>query len=556
MTAPTNVTFTTGTTITSEWLNGVNDAINDCTQDITGAVARTLPEKLSDFVSVKDFGAVGDGVTDDTVAIQNAINSLDSQNGGLLYIPQGTYIIDAPLILPNGVSLIGSGVDSTILEKTSATASTVQSTATPVFLNGSPVGYPICVIHAVTGTNVNYSAGRIEGIQISGGTDPNTTNVIYGIFTHGMTNSKVTDCLITNVQYGFVQAGDSLVETSITNTRINRVFAGFYTNLATGLNTDGLYVSNFKLFGFFFNACLYSHIQNVVAELGGNRSLFSDTSTSADYYSLNIGGPIAYYINGCAGSTFRLGSELHNGTGIFMRGNQTCAIENCYFLDLSTDYSGTKRITAAYFKDNFDLRFAENRFLFATPAYTGTPDVWNYIVDSLYGRFEYENIRYINTINSTAETGEGWVNVSGTGTGIKPFSFTPSFTFASPGDLSIGSPGSNNVGTYYRVGNVVYFSLVIEYTPTFTTAAGAFELTGLPFPCGAVAGAATISYVSSTIDWTTSKTQLTAAVNKNTSYISINQQQDATTTTLLNAGNFTSGATFRIAMSGLYLMAQ
>jgi hypothetical protein len=526
------------------------------TPPFIGSVTTNVGDKLAQTVSVTDFGAVGDGVTDDSSAIQAAIDSLDLQNGGLLYLPQGTYVIDAPLILPNGVSLIGSGVDSTILKKTTATASLIESTAIPAFLGGSPVGYPICVIHAITGTNISYSAGRIEGIRISGGTDPNTTNVVYGIFTRAMVNVRITDCVIDNVQYGFVQVGDSLVECSINNIRINRVFGGFYTNFSTGLNTDGLYVSNFKLFGFFFNSCLYSHIQNVVAELGGTRALFPDASTSADYYNLNIGGPIAYYINGCVGSTFRLGSELHNGTGIFMRGNQTCAIENCYFAEISTDYSGAKRITAAYFVDNYDLRFAENRFLFATPPYTGTPSVWNYIVDSLFGRFEYENIRYINAFNSTAETGEGWVNLSGTGTGIKPFAFVPTFTFGTPGDLSIGTPGSNNIGTYYRVGNVVYFSLVIEYTPTFTTSAGAFQLTGIPFPCGAVAGAATISFVSDTIDWSPSKTQLTAAVNDNTSYISINQQQDATTTALLGSGNFTSGTTFRIAMTGSYLMAQ
>ena len=64
-------------------------------------------------INVRDFGAVGDGVTDDTMAVQTAINCLP--RGGRLYFPKGTYLV-APLCLksyitldiPEGSKLLGS----------------------------------------------------------------------------------------------------------------------------------------------------------------------------------------------------------------------------------------------------------------------------------------------------------------------------------------------------------------------------------------------------------------------------------------------------------------
>jgi len=60
------------------------------------AVVRTAQDKLRESVSVKDFGAVGDGVADDTAAIQAAINSF---RDGTLLIPGGDYKIDGDLTL-------------------------------------------------------------------------------------------------------------------------------------------------------------------------------------------------------------------------------------------------------------------------------------------------------------------------------------------------------------------------------------------------------------------------------------------------------------------------
>ena len=67
-----------------------------------GAVARTVQSKLRDVVSAKDFGAVGDGIADDTVALQAAINA------GSVCLPTGTYLVTTTLSVPANRSILGN----------------------------------------------------------------------------------------------------------------------------------------------------------------------------------------------------------------------------------------------------------------------------------------------------------------------------------------------------------------------------------------------------------------------------------------------------------------
>lgn len=80
------------------------------TQTGTGAVARSVEAKLRDVVSVKDFGAVGDAVTDDTTAIQNALNT-----GRCVLLPKGIYKVTAALtVTADNTGLYGEGKGSVI----------------------------------------------------------------------------------------------------------------------------------------------------------------------------------------------------------------------------------------------------------------------------------------------------------------------------------------------------------------------------------------------------------------------------------------------------------
>lgn len=57
----------------------------------TNAVQTTVCQKLDQVISVKDFGATGDGVTDDSVAVQNAIDYMFATQKNCLYFPDGVF---------------------------------------------------------------------------------------------------------------------------------------------------------------------------------------------------------------------------------------------------------------------------------------------------------------------------------------------------------------------------------------------------------------------------------------------------------------------------------
>ncbi|RMG07553.1 MAG: hypothetical protein D6735_02625, partial [Acidobacteria bacterium] len=63
----------------------------------------------SGIYNVRDFGAKGDGLTDDTLAIRSAIAFITTRNGGILQFPEGDYIVTSPIVLPSGITIQGVG---------------------------------------------------------------------------------------------------------------------------------------------------------------------------------------------------------------------------------------------------------------------------------------------------------------------------------------------------------------------------------------------------------------------------------------------------------------
>lgn len=96
-------TFTVGSTKVA--FTGTDIVMNshdadsvDFNQDSTGSVDTNVSDKLKETVSVFDFGATGDGVTNDTAAIQLAVTAQANKS---LFFPDGAYVNDS---LPTGIA--------------------------------------------------------------------------------------------------------------------------------------------------------------------------------------------------------------------------------------------------------------------------------------------------------------------------------------------------------------------------------------------------------------------------------------------------------------------
>jgi hypothetical protein len=126
-----------------------------------GAVNRTVKAKLQETVSVKDFGAVGDGVTDDTAAIQAAVNA---NPNGSIFFPEGTYMF-ADITVSTGVMILCENGQAEISTNANGTA------AGKVVMKYNGAGGPDSSLFTwVSGTSAQWIyGGGILGFPIMSG---------------------------------------------------------------------------------------------------------------------------------------------------------------------------------------------------------------------------------------------------------------------------------------------------------------------------------------------------------------------------------------------------
>lgn len=114
-----------------------------------------LNEYIQSFAIIPD--AAGDGATDDTTAIQTALNSCASAGGGVVYLPLGTYLISSPLQMQNRTWLRGAGRGATTIKvDDGANCTAIVSTYLHADMTVSDL--------TIDGNKDNQSSGNLYGI--------------------------------------------------------------------------------------------------------------------------------------------------------------------------------------------------------------------------------------------------------------------------------------------------------------------------------------------------------------------------------------------------------
>ena len=248
----------------------------------SGASQRTVLDKLRDVVSVKDFGAVGDGVTNDALAIQAAIDSISG---------------NAEVVFPPGIYAIGaSGINITSKTRVTLTGYGAQLKIIAVSsLPAMPYGGGSVSVRFQSCTNCTIQGFEIDGNSIA-------CNPI------GM--NQCTDCIVQEMKVhdsgimGILTAGGT--RTSFLNNHIYDnasvgLFAGNTTATSTDMEDDVLIAGNAVL----NNGATGIAVSSRGGRVASNRSEGNQGSGIIfPAFLTNVAKDIACVGNHCTGNSF------------------------------------------------------------------------------------------------------------------------------------------------------------------------------------------------------------------------------------------------------------
>jgi hypothetical protein len=331
----------------------------------------TPEEKTLGVYNVKDWGAAGDGRTDDTIAVQSALAFLATRNGGVLFFPEGDYQVGGigdykGVVVPSNVTIQGSGG----IQTGAATNNIVRKNPTRITLNGARralfrIGE--CT-EKVTVKDIELNAASAQntiGVEALGAYTSSQgfefdnvafSNFYRGIYAYGLTQTdlnwqvdyinvnrcrfifntdagiytnvrnsdwKIENSLFINPKRSAAQKADSMHFERVAAVVIDNTFGGGFANALGGtflniLDSGGILVSHSGTEAM-TNSFIYNEVQNPYA---------GDYSAPITFLNSGFGNPIVFNArrtfvsigNSYGGETFKADERVR----VYSTGDRFC----------------------------------------------------------------------------------------------------------------------------------------------------------------------------------------------------------------------------------------
>jgi hypothetical protein len=331
--------FTSGTVITKEWLNDVDAVV------------------YGEAINVKSatYGAVGDGVTNDTTAVQAALSALPA-TGGVLYFPPGTYLVDTlSLSAKNFLTIHGGGLQATSIVS--------RITGTLLTLSNCPW---------VTIKNIGFKPN---------GTPQAIANT-YGVqLDTGSSNCEIYRCLFQ----GFAQDGLRFVGTVGTPLSGNKLVNSYFLGNG-GRQLFSEYNNDFHVQGNQFG-----RLSGIARAAYG--TYFNQSSAGTYFGNFHWENEIgSCFVSGNDNTILANRFEENQTNGYYQNGGRGVKVFDNSFYANSKASSGVS--DGMYFINTIDLQLKDN----AAPAWDATRHRWDINIDTTCTGTKL-GVNYLNNFN-------------------------------------------------------------------------------------------------------------------------------------------------------------
>jgi len=437
-------------------------------------VTRSLQTRLDDLVSVKAFGAVGDGVIDDTIALQRAIDQLylnsatksNTSSRVVLYLEPGEYKITDELKIPPYTHIVGAGIDSTIIiqEGNKAVFRMVDSNSTPgsystfgsqeytntrpryILVSGMTLenNTPNRIVYLDNTDSTLFDRVKFLGSYVNG-TTPNANQKGVEIRSAGLQfrtdNVLFHFCIFNNTGYGIYSNSDH------NNVSIeNCVFSNLYDAINIGGGIDGSV--NTKI-----TSCYFDLVDRYAIWI---KKGYGNTSTNNKF--MNVGNDNEGYANATY-PVIKFDSDSNQTTGDYFERNTKLKDQNTYaYLPFIANVETSSLVydNNSFHKDLFETPGSALVFL-RLPLYNSGRYVIDYVInkntngDAIRSGILNISVDFNNKLSDLFDnfgyTGDTKVENIVFSVGLQTYRNDPGATTPDTLTINIYNPPSNGTGT-------------------------------------------------------------------------------------------------------------